>query len=475
MQRDWFDAISPLDHRYWASEPDLFERLAGYLSENAYIRYQLRVEVALVQALARRGVCPMGVAAEVAEAAERVRPADVYEHEKKTQHNVRALVNALRERVGEEARPFIHFTATSVDILDTARALQYRDVTEQLLFPELWALWQKWAAIARREAGTPQVGRTHGQHAVPITFGFAVAEYVSRLGGRIAALTAAARNLRGKMAGAVGAYNASSLFFEDPEAFEQEVLTELGLLPGVHATQIVEPEYWADYAHALISTFGVLANFADDMRHLQRTEIGEVGEAFDAAQVGSSTMPHKRNPWNFEHVKSMWKAFMPRLFTVYLDQISEHQRDLTNSASSRFLPEIAAGLAEAAHRLDRISARLVVDAPRMQAHVTESAPLTVAEPLYILLAAAGHPDAHEAVRQLTLRSAETGRPVLALAESDPGLSPFLARLTPSQRAILDEPEQYTGIAAAKARAVCDFWEARLADIAAGSVRKGALA
>ncbi|HEX6972737.1 MAG TPA: lyase family protein, partial [Limnochordia bacterium] len=380
LQRDSFDALSPLDHRYWDAEPDLFARLSGYLSENAFVRYQLRVEVALVRALARRGFCSAAVADEVARAAAAVTPEAVYAEERRTQHNVRALVNALRARLPEEARRFVHFAATSVDILDTARALQYRDVTDELLLPELLSLWQAWAALCRREAETPQIARTHGQHAVPITFGFALAEYVSRLGGRIERLAAAAQLLRGKMAGAVGAYNASSLFFSDPEAFEREVLAELGLEPGLHATQIVEPEQWADFAHALVSTFGVLANFADDCRHLQRSEIGEVAEAFDAShQVGSSTMPHKRNPWNFEHVKSMWKAFAPRMMTVYFDQISEHQRDLTNSASSRFLPEIVVGLAEAARRLVRISSRLVVDDARMRAHLEAGAKRAVAE------------------------------------------------------------------------------------------------
>src|SRR5690606_694848 len=119
-------------------------------------------------------------------------------------------------------------------------------------------------------------------------------------------LEEAVGNLRGKMAGAVGAYNASRLFFSDPDQFEVEVLRRLGLQPADHATQVVEPEYLADFLHAVVSTFGVLANLADDMRHLQRTEIAEVGEAFDPDQVGSSTMPHKRNPWNFEHVKSLW-------------------------------------------------------------------------------------------------------------------------------------------------------------------------
>src|SRR5690606_22293551 len=105
---------------------------------------------------------------------------------------------------------------------------------------------------------------THGQHAVPITFGFAVAEYVSRLGGRIVKLEEAARALRGKMAGAVGAYNAASLLLDDPIAFEREVLELLGLEPGSHSTQIVEPEPLADYMHAVTTAFGVLANFADD-------------------------------------------------------------------------------------------------------------------------------------------------------------------------------------------------------------------
>src|SRR5690606_1155705 len=128
---------------------------------------------------------------------------------------------------------------------------------------------------------------------------------------------------------------------------------------------ILPPESFVDLFHVLISTFGVLANFADDMRHLQRSELGEVAEAVEAEQVGSSTMPHKRNPWNFEHVKSLWKAYMPRMVSVYLDQISEHQRDLTNSASSRFLVELFIALSEATDRLIGLSRRLRVDRARM--------------------------------------------------------------------------------------------------------------
>src|SRR5690606_4198355 len=209
------------------------------------------VEAALVRALSRMGLCSAAVADEVERACEAVVPAEVYREEEKTRHNIRALVNVIRSKVSDEAKPFVHFTATSVDIMDTARALQLRDVAQDVAIPLLKQLERLWIDLARREAYTVQAGRTHGQHAVPITFGFAVAEYVSRLGNRIEALEQAARNLKGKMAGAVGAYNASHLFFDDPRAFEAEVLGLLGLSAADHATQIVQPEFVVDYMHAV--------------------------------------------------------------------------------------------------------------------------------------------------------------------------------------------------------------------------------
>lgn len=459
-----FFTLSPLDSRYRASNPKLYDALAGILSEGAAIRYQARVEAALARALANRGLCTKEQADEIERAAEQVTPEEVQEEERTTRHNVRALVNVIRSKVSPQGRPFVHLTATSVDITDTARALQYRDAVDKVLLPLLLELWDVWTAIARREAQTVQMGRTHGQHAVPITFGFAVAEYVARLGRRIEVLVHATEELRGKMAGAVGAYNASSLFFNDPDRFEREVLELLGLRPGSVATQIVEPEFITDFAHALTSTFGVLANFADDIRHLQRTEIGEVGEAFEEGQVGSSTMPHKRNPWNVEHVKSLWKVFAPRMLTVYMDQISEHQRDLTNSASGRFMVELIVGVALAADRLLMVCKKLVVDKGRMEENVNATKEMVVAEPLYILLAAVGHPDAHEAVRRLTLEAEKRGVTLSRLLDESEELASWLAKLSEQQKAVLRCPETYLGIAERKTLAVCDEWEQRLAPL-----------
>src|SRR5690554_3051915 len=438
-----------------------YRKLSDYLSERANIKYQAEVEIALVRVLARRGICPEKVAREVETAVAELTAEEVYNEEARTRHNIRALVNCIQKRVSPEARPYVHFTTTSFDVIDTASALRYKKVTRGLILPVLLKLEKVLMEIVLREKGSVQIGRTHGQHAVPITFGFALAEYVSRLGGRIELIRENGDNLPGKMAGAVGAYNASGLFFDDPEDFEREVLAELGLKPADHSTQIVEPEYLTDYIHALISCFGVLASLSDDMRHLQRSEIGEIGEFFADDQVGSSTMPHKRNPINYENVKSLWKEFMPRMITRYQDQLSEHQRDLTNSASSRFIPEIIAALLSAANRLTRVFNRMVVDRDNIRHNFETNKEMIVAEPLYILLASYGHPDAHEAVRKLTLQAREEGTTLRKIMYRDTEIKGYLDKFSSKQLDILDNPRKYTGISEKKAEAVVNKWSQRL--------------
>lgn len=457
MKMDTFDSISPLDYRYYGNDREVFEKLQPYLSEAAAIKYQLVVEVALIKTLAEKKICSRKVAEEVEAAAKKVTAAEVYEEEKRIKHNIRALVNCIRSKVSAEAKPYVHFTATSNDIISTAESLRLKDAAINALIPQLLQLEKTLVKIAGREKNTLQIGRTHGQHAEPITFGFTVASYVSRLGGRIPSVAAAAGNMRGKFAGAVGAYNASSLLVKDAEEFEASVLKKLGLKPSTHSTQIVEPEFAADLMHAVVSAFGVMANVADDMRHLQRTEIGEVAEQFGAEQVGSSTMPHKRNPINFENVKSLWKEFMPRMMTVYADQVSEHQRDLTNSASSRFLPEIIAAAFVAAKRLNSAMEKLAVVKENIRKNFEMGKGIIAAEPAYILLAAAGHPDAHEYVRKLTLLSQQQGKTFQDVLFNDAVAQPYLKKMTKQQLQLLQNPERYTGIAAEKAEKVCRYW------------------
>ncbi|MFH1182494.1 MAG: lyase family protein [Candidatus Woesearchaeota archaeon] len=453
-----FDTISPIDYRYYGNNKEMFEKLKDYLSESAGIKYRLHVEETLVNVLAEKKLCSKAVAKEVEIACEQITAADVYAEEEKTKHDIRALVNCIRAKVSDEAKPFVHLTATSNDIISTAEALRLKDAALNVVIPEMIRLEGILIDLARNEKATLQIGRTHGQHAEPITFGFAIAEFVARIGERIAAIHNAASNMRGKFSGAVGAYNASFLFFKDPEGFEEAVLRNLGLKPASHSTQIVEPEFALDLYHAISSAFGVIANLADDMRHLQRSEIAEVAEEFKSEQVGSSTMPHKRNPINFENIKSMWKAFMPRMVTAYSDQISEHQRDLTGSASERFMIESIASFVIAVDRLANAMGRIKVDKNSLMRNFNMSKGRIVAEPLYLLLAYYGHPNAHDYVRKLTLEADKSGKDLGKVALADATLQPYLAKFSKDQMELLTNPEQYTGLAAKKTEEVCSQWE-----------------
>lgn len=453
--RDVFDGISPIDYRYWEEE------VARYLSENGFTRYKLLVELALVKVLHRRGICSEAVVKEVELACGQVTTAEVYTEEDRIRHDIRALANCIRAKISDEAKPYVHMTATSYDIVDPANVARYKDVIEKVLLPSLTNLEQVLIGTTLREAETVQIGRTHGQHAVPITFGFALAGYVSRIGNCIESLKKLALELPGKFSGAVGAYNASSLFFDDPEDFEAEVLAELGLKPAECSTQIVPAESLTRLFCEVTIAAGVLANLADDMRHLQRTEIGEVGEEFEETQVGSSTMPQKRNPINFENAKSCWKIVAPRILTMFMDQISEHQRDLTNSASARTYGEVIAYVVSTAKRLTRTMRKLKVDHENLRRNLDLQKGLIVAEPLYIILAALGHPDAHEKVRILTIQAQREKRPLEEIVSSDVEMQPYLEKMTPYQRQVLSDPSVYTGIAARKAKQVATNWAKKL--------------
>jgi adenylosuccinate lyase len=197
------------------------------------------------------------------------------------------------------------------------------------------------------------------------------------------------------------------------------------------------------------------------MRNLQRSEIGEVGEPFGEEQVGSSTMPQKRNPENFENVESLWKEFVPRMTTKYLDQVSEHQRDLTNSASQRYDAEFFMAFDSCVRRILSISKRLVVDRTGMKKNLDTALPTIVAEPLYILLASVGHPNAHEYIRKLTLESPRKGKSISDLALSDPSIQPLIGKLKAKQLELLRDPAKYLGLASSVTDRVLTYWENRL--------------
>ena len=463
--RSIFLNISPLDHRYSLSEAAVFDSLSAHISEQAAVVSCARAEVALVKAhLAVRGQLEPAMEAKLDKVAAEIDPAAVYAEEEKTHHNIRALVNVMKEMVPPEVAPLVHLGATSVDILDTALSVRVRDCVQQVVLPQLKELERCLCDIAARDAETPQVGRTHGQHAVPITFGFAVAEYVSRLGKSILEIEERSKQLRGKLAGPVGAYNGPSMIVRDPEDLERRYLGYLGLEPSEHSTQLVEPEYLLRLLLECNVAFGIIANLADDLRNLQRSEIGEVFEYFSATQVGSSTMPQKRNPWNSEHVKSLWKAFAPRVMTFFMDQISEHQRDLSNSASQRFVADYLAGFTMAVARMKKVVFGLQADHTNMARNLADAGGKVrggvLAEPAYILLAEAGVSDGHEVIRKITLEAEETGASFYeVLTKHTDAYAKITAQLeklgVEDPAGFFAHPERYRGLAAEKAKTLAE--------------------
>jgi len=461
-----FEAVSPLDFRYYGATETVMDRLQPYVSESAYVRYQAKVEAALVRTLANHGVCSSEVADQVESAVDQVTAEEVYQEQAKIRHNIRSLVNVIRRKITPSARPYVHLFATSADILDTATSLRFKELTEKVILPNLVDFVQQLIELARIHAETVQIGRTHGQHAEPITFGYALALYVSRLGNRIELIDQAAKNLRGQFSGAVGAFNGLSMVFDKPEKLETDLLSLLGLKASdTHtSTQCVEPEFISDLAYAVSSAYTILANFSDDMRHLYRTEIGEVGRKYDPNLVGSSTMPHKVNPEAFENVKSLWKAFIPRMQTVFMDSILEHQRDLTNSASSRFLTELFTAFDYSIYRLSRALTELDVKSDRMLQNLQLSAGNTIAEPIYLLLAYYGFPDAYDHTRKLVSQVHDQAATLTDLLWSDSNLRPFLNQLTETQRQTLQDSTRYIGASVQLTHKTCDEWEKKISKV-----------
>ncbi len=463
-ERNIFQSISPLDHRYYISNKEVFEKLSIYLSEEGVVRYCLIAEGALLKShidLFFNGDESYKEA--VDKAVQTITPEEVYEEEAKTRHNIRALVNVFQRYVPESLRPYVHLGATSVDILDTSSSVRFREAVRKVLLPLLTDVERNLCDISRQYAEVPQPGRTHGQHAVPITVGFTFAEYVARLGKSILEIKNRVFDLRGKLSGAVGAYNATSLLVSDPVALEKRYLQYLDLRPSEYSNQIVEPEYLLRLLTEINIAFGVIANLADDLRHLQRSEIGEVVEFFSSKQVGSSTMPQKRNPWNSEHVKSLWKAFAPRVVTFFMDQISEHQRDLTNSASSRFIADYMAGFCAAAERMRRVLSTLYVDKDRCIENISRSGDNLLAEAVYILLAASGNSEGHEYVRRKTLTAQKQGKSLReVLGEDAPKWNQIASTLRKNYRMeleqLFDHPELYRGKATEKAIQLAERYE-----------------
>ena len=298
-------------------------------SEEARLDRWLAVELALVDVLAERGEVP-AAAARALRANARVDVARMQAIEAEVKHDVIAFVSAVSETVGDEGR-FLHLGLTSSDVVDTAFALQLRDAVD-LLLADLDRLRAAARTQALRHRRTVMIGRTHGIHAEAITFGLKCASWYAELTrGRRRLAAARAEIAHGKLSGAVGT------FANNAPAVEAAVCAHLGLTPEPIATQVVPRDRHAVLFAALAVLGGTCERIAVEIRHLQRTEVGEVAEPFSAGQKGSSAMPHKRNPILAENVTGLARLLRGYALAALEDMALWHERDISHSSVERVI------------------------------------------------------------------------------------------------------------------------------------------
>jgi len=334
-------------------------------SEQRKYETWLQVEIATAEAMAEAGIVPADAARELAAKAA-FDIARIEEIEKVTQHDVIAFTTAVAERVGPAAR-WLHFGLTSSDVVDTAQAIQMREACD-LILADLSSLMTAVKHRAYEHRHTPMVGRTHGVHAEPMTFGLKLAGWYAELARDVDRVRRARETVRvGKVSGAVGTFA-----HLDP-SIEIEVCRRLGLEPAPISSQVIQRDRHAELLTTLAITAASLEKFALEIRGLQRTEIGEVEEPFGKGQKGSSAMPHKRNPVGCEQIVGLARLVRANAMAALENVALWHERDISHSSVERvILPDSFMALNHMLRRFTHIVSGLVVYPERMRQNLERS-------------------------------------------------------------------------------------------------------
>lgn len=468
----------PLNERVPGNEryqPKKLKRTLGY--DHLY-EYFVEVELAWLRALARWGIIPAAVMATLTPKLEArllaitTTEVDVVER-RETNHDIRALVLVMKRRMGNRRlAKYLHLGLTSYDVIDTGRALMYKRayavLREQLV--ETMRLLQ---ALIKQHATTVQIGRTHLQHALPITIGFWLATIQARLLHNLQEMDRTAANLTGKISGAVGAHHSEAVLLhgmdklnEQGQTLEEEVLASLGLKPGLISTQILLPEPLAEFLFAVTLATQTIGQLGEDLRHLMSTEIGEVAKTKAPGETGSSAMPFKTNPIEPENEAGTGKKTHHAMALVLDTMISDLQRDLRASCLMRDFPVILVDLALQLQMLvDRGQlARLAIRRDRCLINLCMTSHLIGAEPAYVALQLAGYPDAHllmnDVIVPRVITSSTNGHGnIIAQLElyceemNDTALAAAMDRVPEAIWELVDHPELYVGQAPALAHKV----------------------
>ena len=400
--------------------------MARLWSDQSKFERWLRVEVAATEALAQAGVVPASAAVALRERAgfsvERIE-----ELERELRHDVLAFTTAVAETVGPEAR-WLHYGLTSTDVVDTAQALALTEASGYIREGIL-----RLREVLRRRAvefqHTPAIGRTHGIHAEPTTFGMKLLLWYAEMGRNLRRFDAAAEDLRvGKISGAVGSFGHLK-----PE-HEAAILAQLGLKAASVSTQVLQRDRHAAYITTLAVMCSTLDKIATEIRHLQRTEVREAEEFFSPGQKGSSAMPHKRNPITSEQICGLARVVRGNAQVALEDVALWHERDISHSSAERVILPDSTGLAD--YLLEKTATlidRLLVYPGRMLKNLELTGGLVFSGQLLLELAGAGmsREEAYRLVQGHAMDAWTNDRNFRELVMADPAIS---GRLSPEQLA-----------------------------------------
>jgi adenylosuccinate lyase len=430
-------AVHPIDYRYGSEE------MRKIWEEETKLQKLLDVEAALAKAHAKIGNIPLESAQVISEKASTkyVKLERVKEIEAEIHHDIMAVVKALSEVCGEHGK-YVHLGATSNDIIDTATALQIRDALN-IVLKDLREIRTILKELAKEHKYTVCIGRTHGQHAVPTTYGMKFAIWLDEIQRHIDRLEQAKeRILVGQMSGAVGTM---ASFGDKGLEIQHLVMEELKLKPARISNQIIQRDVYAE----LISILALIASTLDKMgleiRNLQRTEILEISEPFGKKQVGSSTMPHKRNPIRTEKICGLARIIYSNVLPALLNNPLWHERDLTNSSAERvLLPETFMLLDEMLKNMKKVLSGLEFFPENIKRNLYLTNNLIMAEPLMLKLTekGMGRQEAHELVRQLAMKAFYEKRDLLDVIKESGEAMQYLSKEDVENL----KPENYIGLA-----------------------------
>lgn len=416
--------VCPIDFRYGRRE------IKEVFGEKSKLQYLLDVEAALAKAHAKVGNIPKKAADEISKKAsvKFVKVERVKEIEKETRHDIMAITKALSEVCSGDAGKYVHLGATSYDIVDTANALQFSESTD-FIKRELKELRKNLVNLAKEHKKTIMHGRTHGQFSIPITFGLKMAVYAMEVDRHLERMhECKSRILVGKMSGAVGTGAAMGKHILKIQELVMRDL-KLGIEEG--ATQIVGRDRYIELLSTLSNISASMEKFATEIRNLQRSEIGEVAEAFESKkQVGSSTMPHKRNPIICEQICGLARVIRSFVIPAYENAIQWHERDLCNSSSERFILPHSLILTDwIVYQMNNVFKNIQVNPDKMLDNLEKSKGLPMAEAVMTKLVekGMGRGGAHELVRKCSLKASDKDKDLLTTLLEDKNVSKLLRK------------------------------------------------